>query len=153
MEFYKTNEGNFKEISFLQPKSMGPRGWGKENLLNVNSSFSLKLLSINKGSCGGLQYHHKKDEIGYVVKGKLLIKHCNKKGELVETMVQQGEFFHFPPGAIHQEIALTDVEIIEVSTPYKNDRVRMEEFFGMKLEDTDSDLPSTDISQVEKIKS
>ena len=38
----------------------------------------------------------------------------------------------FPKGSIHQETALSDVELIEVSTPFFNDRVRVEENFWFK---------------------
>ena len=49
---------------------------GKEILLAlVSKKYSFKLLEIKKGKKGGLQYHRKKDECGYVLSGKLLVKY------------------------------------------------------------------------------
>ena len=41
-------------------------------------------------------------------------------------ILKAGDCFHLPPGFVHQEEALTDCEIIEISTPHFNDRVRVE---------------------------
>ena len=49
----------------------------------------------------------------------------------IAESVGPGDWFHFPNGCIHQEIAITDVVRIEVSTPHFNDRVRVEEMFGI----------------------
>ena len=63
------------------------------------------------------QYHRIKNECGFINKGKLLIRYQNKSGKLIEKILNKGDVFHFPPGAIHQEQAITDCEIIEASTP------------------------------------
>lgn len=131
---------------FPASESVGPRDWGEEILLVLApSKYSLKLLKIKKGKAGGLQYHRLKDEASYIVSGELLVKYENSDGELCERIVKQGEWFHFPVGCIHQEIALTDVERIEVSTPHFNDRVRCEEHFGVQSSCT---LPTTDLSEI-----
>ena len=50
---------------------------------------------------------------------------------------------------IHQEEALTDCEIIEISAPHFNDRVRVEKKYGIKCEEG---LPTTNYSEIiEKI--
>ena len=43
-----------------------------------------------------------------------------------KKILKKGDVFHFPPKMIHQEKALTNCKIIEVSTPHFNDRVRVE---------------------------
>ena len=73
----------------------------------------LKKLEIKAGSKGGLQYHRKRVEAGYIVSGKLKVKigHMGKIQEkfcflvIIILMV------------IHQE-ALEDTTIIECSTPW-----------------------------------
>ena len=100
---------------------------------------------MKKGSKGGLQYHHKKNECGYLVSGKLKITYDNGYGKLKSKILKNGESFHFPPGAIHQEKALTNCTIIEASTPHFNDRVRAEKRYGIKLIEG---LPSTKKSEV-----
>lgn len=125
---------------FPKPTNVGKRDWGEEILLAlVPKKISLKRLIINKGSFGGLQYHHKKDECGILISGKLKIRYANNDGKLRTKTLKSGSTFYFPKGSIHQEIALTKCVIIEASTPYFNDRVRVEKIFGLKA---DFGLPS-----------
>ena len=119
---------------FPKSKSVGKRPWGKEILLAlIPKKISLKLLIIKKDQKGGLQYHHKKNECGYLLKGKLLIRYDNGKGKLTKRILKQGECFHFPPSLVHQEEALSDCKIIEASTPHFNDRVRVEKKYGFDI--------------------
>lgn len=130
-----------KQNIFPIPKKMGRRDWGSETLLVlISKKISLKILKIKKGKKGGLQYHRKKNECGYLNKGKLMIKYETDKGKLKTKIIKKGDVFHFRPGQIHQEKALTDCEIIEASSPHFNDRVRVEKKFGHK---DDTGLPST----------
>ncbi len=87
---------------------------------------------IKKGSKGGLQFHRRKNECGYLLKGKLIIRYDNGNGKLKQKILRPGSSFHFPPGSVHQEEALTNCEIIEASTPHFNDRVRVEKKYGYK---------------------
>lgn len=135
-----------KQNIFPSPKKMGKREWGYETLLAlIPKKISLKILKIKKGKKGGLQYHRKKNECGHVLSGKLLIKYDNGKGKLAERICKRGDNFHFPPFAVHQEKALTDCTIIEASTPYFNDRVRVEKRYGLKFS---GGLKSTKLSDI-----
>ena len=128
--------------------SMGERDWGEEDLIALcENKYSLKRLRLRKGSKGGLQYHHRKDECGYLAEGKLLIRYQSEDdgNRLSEKELHPGDFFRFLPGCIHQEEALEDCVIIEVSTPYYNDRVRVESDFGLPCA---SGLPSTNKDDV-----
>jgi len=126
---------------FPKSKDLGYRIWGEEKLLTlIPKKFSLKLLKIKKGKKGGLQYHHKKNECGILIKGKLLVRFEKVKNKLSQKILKKGDVFHFPPGSIHQEEALTNCEIIEASTPHFNDRVRVEKKFGLSIT---NGLPST----------
>lgn len=128
-------------ISFPRSKIIGKRLWGKEILLAlIPKMLSLKLLSIKKGKKGGLQYHRKKNECGYILSGKLLVRYENSKGKLIKKILKKGDSFHFPPGNVHQEEALTNCSIIEASTPHFNDRVRVEKRYGLISKDG---LPTT----------
>ena len=123
----------YKIPIFPKKKKVGNRNWGEEILLNIiPKKVSLKLLKIKKNKKGGLQYHRKKNECGYILKGKLKIIYVNKNGKLTYKNLKKGDCFHFPPKSIHQEIAITDCEIIEASTPHFNDRVRVETKYGLR---------------------
>jgi mannose-6-phosphate isomerase len=134
------------ETKFPKPKDLGIRDWGQEELLIlIPGLLTLKRLTILAGKKGGLQYHHKKDECGVLISGVLIIRFESKEGGLSEKILSPGEAFYFPPGSVHQEEAVTDCVIIEASSPHFNDRVRVEERFGL----TDvSGLPSTSVDQV-----
>ena len=66
-----------KEIKiFPKKKNLGKRNWGSEDLIVlIPKVLSLKKLFIKKGKEGGLQYHHKKNECGYVLSGRLMVKY------------------------------------------------------------------------------
>ena len=135
-----------KRVRFIKPINLEKRNWGSEILLAVVSKkYSLKKLIMKAGTKGGLQYHHKKNECGYILSGKLLVRFDDGSGSLNEKILVNGDSFQFPPGAVHQEEALTDCEIIEVSTPFFNDRVRVEKEYGLK---ENEGLPSTKIEDV-----
>lgn len=117
---------------FPIPKSVGERPWGTEDLLAlVSKQFSVKRLRIKAGSKGGLQYHRLKDEVAIIISGQMIIRYDLGDKVLNEKIVGPGQVVHFPPGLVHQEEALTDCEIIEASSPHFNDRVRVEQSYGL----------------------
>ena len=141
---------NRPKVIFPKKKQLGRRLWGQEVLLTlIPKVLTLKILKIKKGKKGGLQFHHKKNECGYLLKGKLIVRFEDSKGKLKSKIIQKGDSFHFPPKSIHQEEALTNCEIIEASTPHYNDRVRVENLFGLDIE---PGLPSTKKSEVKIFK-
>ena len=135
-----------KKIKILKPEKLGQRDWGEEYLLSlVSGKYTFKKIIIKAGKKGGLQYHQKKNECAYLISGRLILKFDDGKDNLVSKEIKPGQAFHIPPGAVHQEYAITDCEIIEVSTPHFNDRVRVEKKYGLEDE---KGLPSTTISEI-----
>ena len=119
------------EPVFTCAEDMGDRPWGKEELLTlIDGKLMLKRLFIKAGSKGGLQYHRFKDECGVLLSGKMIIRYL-QDGNITERIIESGDCFHFPPGCVHQEEAVEDCTIIEGSTTVFNDRVRVEEKFGL----------------------
>lgn len=138
---------NDARVRFFEPQDLGPRDWGREILVgHAPGLYTGKILEMRAGAKGGLQKHHFKDECGYVVKGTLILRYDDGDGELRERTLQAGDCVHIPPGAIHQEEAVTDCVIFEVSTPHFNDRVRVESEYGL---DPGGGLPSTGPDDVE----
>jgi len=131
---------------FPKSKKLGHRNWGKEELLVlIPKVLSLKKLLIKKGKKGGLQYHNKKNECGYLLSGRLKVTYDNGNGKLKKKILKKGEIFYFPPKSIHQEEALTECVIIEASSPHFNDRVRVEKKYGLPITEG---LPSTKIKDI-----
>lgn len=136
-----------EDTVFPTGTSVGPRDWGEETLVSVvEGHFTFKKILLKKGKRGGLQYHHKKDESGFIVSGSMKIRYDLGDGHLQEKVVSEGDYFHFPTGLVHQEIALEDCVIIEVSTPYLNDRVRVEHLYGE--DSVGYGLPTTLVSEI-----
>lgn len=132
---------------FPKPKDMGARPWGEETLLcHVKEKFIFKKLYLKKGCKGGLQYHRFKDEAGFLLSGKMIIRYDDGDGGLCEKIIKQGEVVHFRPGVVHQEEALEDCILIEASTPVFNDRVRMEKDYGCGEPEG---MPTTATTEVE----
>ena len=132
---------------FPQKSSVGERPWGTEDLLSlVPGKFTVKLLTLRAGNKGGLQYHRVKDEVAVLISGQLLVRFDLGDGVLRERNVKPGEAVHFSPGLVHQEEAVSDCVILEASTPHFNDRVRVEEKYGLG---TPVGLPSTNLEDVQ----
>ena len=63
------------KVKFPKKKILGKRTWGQEILLTlIPKVLSFKLLKMKKGKKGGLQYHHKKNECGTIISGKINCK-------------------------------------------------------------------------------
>ncbi|QNI72332.1 hypothetical protein [Synechococcus sp. NOUM97013] len=136
-------------IEKLSATSVGPREWGEELLIaKKDGHFTFKQLTLKKGASGGLQFHRLKNEVVYVLSGCLLVKHDRGDGKLIEDIFSKGDCVQFPPGSIHQEIALEQCVLLEVSTPHFNDRVRVESLYGLTTSDTNSSLPSTSLLEI-----
>lgn len=143
-----TDLKRFQQPIFPTVEDVGPRPWGKEELLVlVPGEYMLKRLTIKAGSKGGLQYHRLKNECGLLLQGKMIVRFDDGKGSLTERVVLPGDCFHFPPGIVHQEEAVEDCVIIEGSTPHFNDRVRVEELYGISAKEG---MPSTTIKEIIK---
>jgi quercetin dioxygenase-like cupin family protein len=135
-------------VSFPEPTEVGPRDWGTEMLLlHAPEKYTLKMITMEKNAKGGLQYHRLKDEGGLMIAGSMEVIYDDGKGELISRVVGRGDVFHFPAGAVHQAIAHTDCCYIEVSTPVFNDRVHVEDKYGIKKEE--GGLPSTTFEEIE----
>ena len=98
--------------------------WGFEVVWAETDKYVGKLLHINAGHRLSKQYHEIKEETVYVVKGVLY----NYEGDGSITKVYPGEALHVHIGQVHRFGANESfVEVIEVSTPYLDDVVRLED--------------------------
>ena len=135
-----------EEVVFPKPEDLGPRVWGSETLLAlVPQKYSVKRLEIQAGHKGGLQFHRLKDEVAVMVSGQMIVRYDDGTGTIQERIVGPGDVVHFPPGLVHQEEAITNCVLIEASTPHFNDRVRMEETYGVE---SSGGRPSTELSDI-----
>jgi mannose-6-phosphate isomerase-like protein (cupin superfamily) len=136
--------------SFPKREHVGPRQWGTEEKIHFEDDrFTFKKITMLQGAKGGLQYHHKKTEVGHVVSGRAIIRFDRGDGVLTERIVGPDEEFLFPQGCVHQVEALEPFSYLEVSTPFLNDRVHVEHEYGIESEA--GGLPSTKLEDVVEI--
>jgi mannose-6-phosphate isomerase len=118
----------------MEPKLI-EKPWGKEEIWgNVPGKYLGKTIHINMKNRLSLQYHNKKEETIYVIRGVLSLHLKNKSTNKVETIkLGPGECYHIHPGQIHRFAAENgDVVLSEVSTYYPNDVVRLEDDYDRK---------------------
>ena len=103
--------------------------WGYELVWARTDRYVGKILHIEPGHVLSLQYHNKKDESIYVLKGEITLR--VQQGEtLIERTVREGEAFHVPPKLIHQFEAVVASDLLEASTPELDDVVRLKDRYG-----------------------
>jgi len=73
-----------------------------------------------------------KDETILVQAGTLLFETGSKDDptDLKKTEMKPGDLFHITSGTVHRMTGVTDVDILEVSTPELDDVVRLEDRYG-----------------------
>src|SRR5437660_12069259 len=104
--------------------------WGYELRWAITDRYAAKVLHINKGEALSLQYHERKDEYQYVVRGTVEIELGEHDGALTRYRMSAGETLHIRPGTRHRLTAIEDTDIFEVSTPEVDDVVRLEDRYG-----------------------
>ncbi|MDI1449709.1 cupin domain-containing protein [Polyangium sp. 6x1] len=103
--------------------------WGHELIWAETSRYVGKLLHIRAGERLSRQYHRVKEETLFLQSGEMDLE-VGPKESLERRRMAKGDVFHVLPGTIHRMIAVTDVDVIEVSTPELDDVVRIEDVYG-----------------------
>jgi len=109
--------------------------WGKEVWFALTAEYLGKILTIGPGQASSYHMHQHKDETIYVAKGFLKarvgknIKVKLQDSELVQ--LHEGEAIRIKPGTPHILVAgANGVTLFEVSLPFTDDTVRLEDPFN-----------------------
>ena len=103
--------------------------WGHELIWAETPRYVGKILHIAAGQRLSRQYHVEKDETFLVQNGVMHLE-IGTGADLKTIVLAAGESFHCVPGTVHRMIAVSDVDVIEVSTPELDDVVRLEDAYG-----------------------
>jgi len=103
--------------------------WGHELVWAETARYVGKILHIRAGHRLSRQYHRVKDETLFVQTGEMDLELGPADASEMRRM-KPGDVFHVVPGTIHRMIAVTDVDVLEVSTPELDDVVRLEDVYG-----------------------
>jgi mannose-6-phosphate isomerase len=104
--------------------------WGYELRWAITDRYAGKVLHVNKGEALSLQYHERKDECQYVIRGAVDVELGVEGGELTTRRMKAGDTLHITPGTRHRITAVEDTDIVEISTPELDDVVRLEDRYG-----------------------
>ncbi len=104
--------------------------WGKEVWIELNDKYCFKIIYLNAGQRTSFQYHCKKLETSYFLRGQAEVWLENDLGGLERRMVTSGDSYTVLPLRKHRVIAVTNVVYLEVSTPEVDDIVRIQDDFG-----------------------
>jgi mannose-6-phosphate isomerase len=107
-----------------------PKPWGHETIWARSDRYVGKILHINAGQELSVQYHEKKDETVYLLSGEIVYRVQSDSDLLEDVQLKLGESFRITAGTIHQMVAVTDCEVLEVSTPEVDDVVRLSDKYG-----------------------
>ena len=105
--------------------------WGHETIWAHTDRYVGKILHVNAGEKLSVQYHEKKDETVYLLTGEMR-DWVQMPGdtELHDQHLVAGESFRITPHTIHAIEAITDIDVLEASTPELDDVVRLNDRYG-----------------------
>src|SRR5438132_11214254 len=92
--------------------------WGHELIWAKTERYVGKILHIEPGHVLSLQYHHKKDESIYVLKGEIVLRLQPEGGEaLTERRIREGEACDIQTKMIQQFDAVQASDRLDGPTP------------------------------------
>lgn len=103
--------------------------WGYELIWAHTDKYVGKLLHIVAGHRLSRQYHVKKEETLLVQSGEMSLE-LDVYSVRHTLVMRAGDTCHIKPGMVHRMVAITDVVVVEVSTPELDDVVRLEDNYG-----------------------
>ncbi len=106
-----------------------PKPWGNELIFAENERYAGKILHLEPGHSLSLQYHERKDETFYVLRGEVILS-VEVDGEIKEMRLSEGSAYRIRPGVRHRMRADRACDLIEVSSPELEDVVRLEDAYG-----------------------
>ncbi len=104
--------------------------WGYELVWAETDRYVGKLLHVRAGTRLSLQYHRVKEETMLLQSGEIDLLLEDDDGELRTRRLEPGVSVHIAPGRRHRLTAITDADVIEVSTPELDDVVRIQDDHG-----------------------
>jgi mannose-6-phosphate isomerase len=113
------------------PVKRVPKPWGHEIIWAHTEHYVGKILHVNAGEKLSVQYHNQKDETVYLLSGEMKYwVQLPGKDDLEDQNLKAGDAFRITPKTIHYIEAITDVDILEASTPHLDDVVRLKDKYG-----------------------
>jgi quercetin dioxygenase-like cupin family protein len=104
--------------------------WGHEIWYAWTDAYVGKIIHVDAGHKLSVQYHERKDETSYLLKGRMTLYKGTSLDDLTATEIAEGHQWRNLPGDVHTIEALEDSDVLEVSTPHLEDVVRLQDAYG-----------------------
>jgi len=116
----------------VQPAGSGrvDKPWGYELRWAITDRYLGKVIHVDAGHALSLQYHVQKDEAIPVLRGDLDLVLEDDTGEVATHRMGEGMSARIRPGRRHRFVAVSDVDLLEVSSPEIDDVVRLQDDYG-----------------------
>ena len=116
----------YKELEAVKKEyeNKTDKPWGYEKILILTEMYSAKELYIKEGFRTSLHYHIEKDETMYILSGSGYIEFEDKK-----EYFSKNDSIRIQPGVVHSIVATENTLLHEVSTPYLEDKVCIEDYY------------------------
>ena len=116
----------YKELEAVKKEyeNKTDKPWGYEKILILTEMYSAKELYIKEGFRTSLHYHIEKDETMYILSGSGYIEFEDKK-----EYFSKNDSIRIQPGVVHSIVATENTLLHEVSTPYLEDTVCIEDYY------------------------
>lgn len=98
--------------------------WGYEKVLIFTEKYLTKELYLKEGFKTSLHYHNDKDETMYILSGSGYIEFEDRK-----EYFSKDDSIRIQPGVVHSIVANENTILHEVSTPYLDDTVIIEDYY------------------------
>ena len=132
MGFYKENDifwiaiDTNKELETVRKEyeNKTDKPWGYEKVLIYTEKYLTKELFIKEGFQTSFHFHDKKDETMYILSGAGYIKFKDRK-----EYFGKNDSIRIKPGVPHTIVATENTILHEVSTPYLDDTIRVDDYY------------------------
>lgn len=105
--------------------------WGKETILTTRDlPYSGKIINLEPGKRWSTQVHDQKTETLYCLAGQAKLLVGPDINHLTETIMSPDQSYTIRAGTVHRVEAITQVTIIEVSTPEAGTTIRLQDDYG-----------------------
>lgn len=109
--------------------------WGYEIIFTKpDAPTTGKILHLMAGKRLSLQYHDVKEETLCLMQGEAKLTLSNSRDEVVETPMELFKGYRIVPGQVHRITAVTDIDVLETSTPERGNTVRLQDDLGRPTE-------------------
>lgn len=128
IDLHKINKEKFTNLPYLLKIN---KPWGHEFIFTPTElPYVGKILHIKAGKRLSLQIHEKKQESCFLLSGRCNLVIEGTKGDLETIEIKPENGYTIKPGQKHRYHAITDCNILEVSTPEVGVTYRLEDDYG-----------------------